>query len=225
MTDFLFKHSSYFIISPLYDVDIHKPYLFMVEGIDGAGKTTFAKELQKAFNIANIPCQTVHEPFDPLKLPANPTAKDFQKDREEHYKQHPLDNKTWLISDRSIWSTLAYNDCSFELTRSMERWYEETFKHYNKVLFYLSASEPVTIARLKERGEMEEIEKDRRYQLEVKNKYKELISGEEVHVDVRAIVNTTYTYPLYGKPSPLKKHNYLDTDFTEEEIKEALGNE
>ena len=206
-------------------MDIRDPYLFMVEGVDGVGKTTFCNELQKAFNIANIPCKTVHEPFDPLKLPAKPTAKDFQKDREEHYRQHPLDNKTWLISDRSVWSTLAYNDCPPEFIRGIERWYEETFKHYNKVLFYLSASEPVTIARLKERGEMEDIEKDRRYQLAVKNKYKELISGEELHVDVRAVVNTTYTYPLSDKPSLLKQHNYLDTDFTEEEIKKALGNE
>ena len=223
MTDFLFKHSSYYFISPLYDIDVNAPFYFMVEGVDGVGKTTFCESLQTTFNTLGIPCQTVHEPFEPANIPPRPTAQDFQNDREKYYEEHPLDNKTWLISDRSVWSTLAYNKCSDQFTRDAERWYETTFEHYNKVLFYLTASEKAIVTRLEKRGNMEPIEEDRAYQLKVKKKFKELVNNEELHVDVRAIINMTYSYPLSDKPSLLKKHKYLDTNFTPEEIEEALN--
>ena len=225
-TDFLFKHSSYSIISPLYDVDIHAPYYFMVEGIDGVGKSTFCESLRQCLNISGVPSVTYHEPFDEFPLPDNPTAEDFQRNREEFYRTHRPDGQRWIISDRSLWSTVAYNDCSNKLIKDMERWYEdpEYLGNYNKVLFYLTARENVTIERLKQRGNIEPIERDRKYQLAVKKKYQEIMSDEVFHLDVRMIVNTTYNYPLSDTPSLLKQHHYLDTNFTEEEIRNALYN-
>lgn len=223
--DFLFKHSSYFIISPLFDVSVDKPYYFMVEGIDGTGKSTFCNALKETLNVCGVPSVLYHEPFPEYPLPEHPTAEDFQKNREEFYRNNRPDGKRWIISDRSLWSTAAYNECSPELIKSMERWYEDPkyLGDYNKVLFYLCARENVTIERLKKRGNIEPIERDRRYQLNVKQKYQELISDETFHVDVRCVVNTTYSYPLYPTPSLLKQHHYLDTNFTEEEIKNALS--
>lgn len=73
----------------------------VVEGIDGSGKTTFAKKLAKKVNGLYT-----HLPTKPCKI-----YQDFILDREEHYNnviKPALDNGISVICDRYNYSTHAY---------------------------------------------------------------------------------------------------------------------
>ena len=57
-------------------------WYIMVEGADGAGKSSIAKLFEATIRKSGAPVSLYHEPFYPQSLPAKPTAEDYQLDRE-----------------------------------------------------------------------------------------------------------------------------------------------
>ena len=208
-TDFLFAYASAFSINHWYGLDLSKPFYFAVEGIDGVGKSTFTNYLEDALKHSPVKYIRVREPFEPDKLPQHPTALDFCNDRFNYYTNHRPDPDTWILSDRSLLSTLAYNRCSNSLIRSMVRWWDSPrgLGDYNKVLFYLETKERIILRRLKQRGEILPIEADRRYQRQVSYNYTQLIHEETIPFDIVVRVNSGYRYPLTKNP-PIARTNY-----------------
>lgn len=97
-----------------------RPKFIVLEGIDGSGTTTQARRL-----CADIGAVFTCEPTDmktgalirkslsasdPYRVGDEALALLFAADRQEHLKwiQHLLDDGTPVVSDRYMWSTLAY---------------------------------------------------------------------------------------------------------------------
>ena len=63
------------------------------------------------------------------------------------------DEKSWIVSDRSLFSTLAYNPCSGEVVKRMGGFLENPayFGSYNKALIVLLPDEETLLKRLSNR--------------------------------------------------------------------------
>lgn len=157
--------------------DDNKAWYILVEGIDGVGKTTFAKLLADNIRKTGFLCREVKEPY--FSDTVHKTSEDFQKDREEGMRSLFLKPREWIVSDRSVFSTLAYNYPSdFDIENMRKWWMEGDPSHFNKALIYLSAPEKKVLKRLKDREKStglkrEEIEANRLFQRTVKKKYME----------------------------------------------------
>ena len=164
------------------------PWYVMVEGADGAGKSTFAEALKDEIRKEGEPCLLYHEPFYPKAL-LEPKAEDYQLDRERWYSCHVPDEKSWIVSDRSLFSTLAYNPCSGEVAKRMGEWLENPayFGSYNKALIVLLPDEETLLKRLSNRQNegipLDALELDRAYQRKVAQKYAELLENPPYDLD------------------------------------------
>jgi thymidylate kinase len=166
-----------------------RPWYVMIEGVDGVGKSTFAEALREECGECGITAKLVHEPFYPTALPEKPEAENFQLDRERYYSSHQPDDKTWVISDRSLFSTLAYNPCTPSDLKRMAEWLENPayFGSYNKALVLLSANEETLQERLKKRQNegipLDALEIDRQYQSKVAQKYLDMAYNQPLPLD------------------------------------------
>ena len=166
-----------------------RPWYVMIEGVDGVGKSTFAEALREEIGEAGLQAKLVHEPFYPKALPEKPTAENYQLDRERYYASHQPDNKTWVVSDRSLFSTLAYNPWEVSDLMRMAAWLQNPayFASYNKALVLLSANEETLQERLKTRQNegipLDALEIDRQYQSKVAEKYLEMAYNQPLPLD------------------------------------------
>lgn len=166
-----------------------KPWYVMVEGVDGVGKTTFAEALREEIGEAGLQAKLVHEPFYPAALPEKPEAENYQLDRERYYASHQPDDKTWIISDRSLFSTLAYNPWEASDLKRMAAWLQNPayFGSYNKALVLLSANEETLRERLKKRQNdgipLDALEIDRQYQSKVAKEYLDMAYNQPLPLD------------------------------------------
>jgi len=112
--------------------------LIILEGLPGTGKTTLAKKLVKKFRGILIPqiilsSQNIYQKFLPMEK-----EKFFIRNDLKKYKKasQGLKKKKWVIMDRGIFSTLAYNYAFTRLeeinTYKMVRdWYEKNKKIFS----------------------------------------------------------------------------------------------
>lgn len=87
--------------------------LIIVEGRDGVGKTTFAKDLVSALTAAETSVISVREPVDRACLKADAPIKAFAQDRLKQLREvvvPALLSDVVVVSDRSIFSSLAYQN-------------------------------------------------------------------------------------------------------------------
>lgn len=184
--DFLFSPA----ISKIYHKkewsgDNKKPWYFAVEGIDGSGKTYFSNALSNLLTHEKIPFIQVHEPFENLD-PLRSTAKNYQKDREKFYKEFK-DRGKWIVSDRSLLSTLAYQRVPEKEVIQMKKWLhsKEGLGGYNLCLCFMNSTYESAQANLKKRtgGNLEEVEKIEKLQRRALNRYRMAIHREVFDFD------------------------------------------
>lgn len=90
----------------------HKPFLLLVEGPDGVGKTTFCNKLIRVLVDGHgLNAILVREPVDRACLTADDPIAAFAADRAKLYRDVVLpaiSADQVVISDRSFYSSLAY---------------------------------------------------------------------------------------------------------------------
>lgn len=181
-------------------VNLKQPWLIMVEGPDGAGKSPLAKLFEATIKKSGAPVSLYHEPFYPQSLPSKPTGEDYQLDRERFYAAHQPDNRTQIVTDRSLFSTLAYNPCSPAAVRRMSAWLDSPayFGSYNRFLVLLHPDEQTLMDRLEKRQKegipLDALEVDRRFQSEVMEKYLALAKNPPFRVDVTLILKPAHKW-------------------------------
>lgn len=136
--------------------DDNKPWYFAIEGIDGAGKTYFANELETLLRHEKLPYLRVKEPFKEID-PVWASADDFQKDRENYYKDFK-EREKWIISDRSFLSTWAYQNCSEKMETRIKKWIhsKDGLGSWNLCLVFLNSGYDESQRNIEKRGEGKE---------------------------------------------------------------------
>ena len=164
----------------------------VVEGMDGAGKSTLVENLGKAFPQAIV----THEPMEKCH-----TLEEFLEDRKKHWDKAifpALANGKMVICDRFTDSTLAYqtqNDLSSE---EWDALYDSQIKYgRNAVLTIVLVCKPeMALKRIEERGEVDgEWETLERLKREYVT-YRILAVTEPLHI----LIDTTHISALAAAP-------------------------
>lgn len=164
----------------------------VVEGMDGAGKTTLVENLAKAFPQAVI----THEPMKKCH-----TLEEFLKDREGHWEKEimpALALGKMVICDRFTDSTLAYQTQNDLSTDEWTALYNSQIKYgRNAVLTVILVCKPETaLERIKARGEVDgEWETLERLKREYAT-YRILAVTEPLHI----LIDTTHISSLATAP-------------------------
>lgn len=150
----------------------HNPHGFfvVVEGIDGTGKTTLARNIYHRLKNKGFPAIFTFEPTDgpwgkrlrqsfsaPVRLTPEKELEFFLKDRKEHVEKiiHPsLEQKKIVICDRYYFSTMAYQGAR-GLDPEAIRKTNETFAPMPDLVLLLELEPEAAIKRIrKSRGEV-----------------------------------------------------------------------
>jgi len=130
--------------------------LIILEGLPGSGKTTLAKRLSRKLKGVLIPQIILRFPRNYKNFSISKKERFFMKNDLEKYKKasKALKNKQWVIMDRGIFSTLAYN---YALTRlkkgntyeSVLNWYKKYEKNFTapQIIFLLKVSLKTSLRR------------------------------------------------------------------------------
>jgi len=147
----------------------------VVEGSDGSGTTTISRKLVEYLQSIGKPTTWTHEPSDlPIgllirqvltgrqaQMPEGSMPFLFVADRMHLLTNDigpALDAGTWVVSDRSYWSTLAYQGLSFPIS-----WLTDLHKYIPvlaDLLILLDCPISVAKARWMKRGDPERYEKE-----------------------------------------------------------------
>lgn len=123
--------------------------LIILEGLPGAGKTTFARKLARKFKGILIPQIIMKFPQNYINFPGGKKERFFMKNDLEKYKKASgaLKRKKIAIMDRGVFSTLAYNYAStqFKKTNIYEKilnWYKKNKNTFElpQIIFLLETS-------------------------------------------------------------------------------------
>lgn len=152
--------------------------LIAIEGIDGSGKTTQAKELVKMLNMRGINASVSKEPTDEVigqfirekilsgNMKINPLALQylFNADRVMHMEkiERLLEKGMVIVMDRYFWSSVAYAMSDME---KPQEWYYTAFSilsFYHQFLlpditFFLEISPEKALQRIKKSEKHSEI--------------------------------------------------------------------
>lgn len=164
----------------------------VVEGMDGAGKTTLVENLAKAFPQAVI----THEPMGKCH-----TLEEFLKDREKHWEKvifPALASGKMVICDRFTDSTLAYQTQNDLSSDEWDALYNSQIKYgKSAVLTIVLVCKPETaLERIEKRGEVNgEWETLERLKREYAT-YRILAVTEPLHI----LIDTTHISPLSMAP-------------------------
>lgn len=179
-----------------------KNSLFIViEGIDGSGKTTLAKNLTETLNSYQIPTQYFHEPthFEhgnkirkflqgELKLSKKELIDLFLLDRESSVKKNivpSLQNGSCVILDRYLYSMAAYQgDETYSPFQILEMNLQKNFP-LPDLLFFLNIPVQVALLRIQRRGKKQEIF-DSTAQLEIiLQNYTKILPPNTIYLDAQ----------------------------------------
>lgn len=165
-----------------FDLELRKSSytgkLIVVEGIDGAGKTTQAKEVVKRLNKEGINAAYTKEPTDQVigqfirekilsgNMEINPLALQylFNADRVMHMEkiEKLLEKGMIIVMDRYFWSSVAYGLADLE---EVTDWYLTAFSvlsFYHQFILpdmslFLKVSPEIALQRIKGSGKHSEI--------------------------------------------------------------------
>jgi len=144
---------------------LRKGLLVAVEGIDGSGKTSVVRELEKRLKELKIRVETVREPSDgPIgefirkylnrefgsEWDKKVEALLFAADRAWYFSEVGLPEGDVVLMDRSLYSSLAYQ----AETKEDEAWISEINKFVPKphLSFFLDVRPEICISRIMRSG-------------------------------------------------------------------------
>lgn len=139
-----------------------KRHIFLVlEGVDGTGKTTIARRISNAIGGQYI--KSPPEPFAGIKQhvleTATPTARFTYflcSNIELSSLAESLMDRTHVVTDRYIWSTLAYHAAIENISPSRLKYLVAPFQKFlimPDFVVYLTVSREVQLARVKDRSD------------------------------------------------------------------------
>ncbi len=208
-----------------FDLEFRKnPYkgkIVVVEGTDGAGKTTQAKALVKKLNLSNIPASYTKEPTDDIigqfirekvlsgEFVINPLALQylFNADRIMHMEkiEKLLQKGMVIVMDRYFWSAIAYAMADMEaipdwsmVAFSILSFYHQSFAPDYTFLLEISPEEAMK-------------------RIQASGKHKEIYDTKE------KLLKTTKAYEYLKKEFP-DMITIVSGDRSQEEITEELFN-
>lgn len=171
--------------------------LIVIEGIDGAGKTTQAKELVKRLNKSGYNASYSKEPTEDIigqfirekvlagqvKLPPLALQYLFNADRVMHMEkiEKLLQKGMTIIMDRYFWSSVAYAMSDIE---KPQNWYYTAFSilsFYHQFLlpnatFFLNITPQAALERIKKSGKHTEIYDNETYIKRIDKNYRQLMN-------------------------------------------------
>ncbi len=177
---------------------IKKGVLIVIEGIDGAGKTTQAKMLLDKLVKTGIDTVYFREPSDsqwgqeikekaaePDSLSPDEELELFQKDRKENVKRNlkpALQAKRVVILDRYYFSTMAYQGA-----RGIDPgWIQETNEQFAAIpdLVFILDIEPATgLRRIESRKRKDELFEQEARLIKVREIFKGIQGDNIFHID------------------------------------------
>ena len=168
---------------------VYKNFI-VIEGMDGAGKSTLAKSLGEDFKNSLV----THEPMEECH-----SLEEFLKDRDKHWKEviePALKEGQTVICDRFMDSTLVYQTAMGQ-SLSSSQW-DAIFKSYKKygheaVLTIALVCDPDTATeRIKSRGEINPAYENKEALQRQFNAFSALALASPLHT----LVDTTSIAPL-----------------------------
>jgi len=179
----------------------HNPrgFFIVVEGIDGTGKTTLARNIYNRLKNKGFPAILTFEPTDgpwgrmlrrsfsaPGRLTPEEELELFLKDRKEHVKKiirPSLEQEKIVVCDRYYFSTMAYQG-AIGLDPEAIRKTNETFAPMPDLVLLLELDPEAAIKRIKEsRGEVPDNFEQLEYLKKVAGVFKNLSDPFVVHID------------------------------------------
>lgn len=183
-----------------FDLEFRKnPYkgkLIVIEGIDGAGKTTQAKEVVKMLNKQGVNASYTKEPTDQVigqfirenilsgKMQVNQIAEQylFNADRAMHMEKIEalLEKGMVIVMDRYFWSSVAY---AMSNMGGVMDWYLVAYSilsFYHQFLlpdftFFLEVDYQVALKRIEQSGKHKEIYDNIEKLPKIQNNYEKLM--------------------------------------------------
>lgn len=166
---------------------------WVLEGLDGAGTTTQLKNLEeymqsKGQSVFRTAEPTIYESgllirrvlSGAFKVPQSTVAHLFAADRDNHLNNPEygirahIANGDTVISDRYIFSSLAYQSIGFDFDRVMEL--NSTFP-FPELVLYVDTPVEDCISRINSRGMEKEIYEKLEYQRQVRDNYERIFSS------------------------------------------------
>ena len=165
---------------------------WVLEGLDGAGTTTQLKNLEKALTEKGLKVHCTCEPTKyetgkflrqvlsgEIKVPQSTVAYLFAADRDNHLNNPEygilshISNGEIVISDRYLFSSLAYQSIGFDYSRVVELNSQFPYPEY---VIYIDTPVVDCISRIDSRGQAKEIYEKSEYQKKVHENYEKIFS-------------------------------------------------
>ena len=165
---------------------------WVLEGLDGAGTTTQLKNLEKALTEKGLKVHCTCEPTKyetgkflrqvlsgEIKVPQSTVAYLFAADRDNHLNNPEygilshISNGEIVISDRYLFSSLAYQSIGFDYSRVVELNSQFPYPEY---VIYIDTPVIDCISRIDSRGQAKEIYEKSEYQKKVHENYEKIFS-------------------------------------------------
>ena len=150
----------------------HQPYFIVLEGLDGVGTTTLAEMLSRALEARDLRVRLTAEPTDgafgsllrrhirrQVTLDAHAASLVFTADRADHLGsviRPALERGRWVVSDRYLLSTLAYQGAGGVAPDAILA--ASSGFDVPDVTFFLDAPDDVRAQRMSGRGRVDRYE-------------------------------------------------------------------
>lgn len=177
--------------------NMQKPLFVVFEGLDGAGTTTQLNILSDWLKNINIPCETTKEPTNgPIgaiirqvidkrtEMDATALALAFASDRLDHLKnpangiEHSLDEGAWVLCDRYLFSSLAYQTAAGIDTD----WLIDINKHARTpdVTIFIDTDPGVCVDRINRRSTHDELYHDENHLRQTLRVYRRIVASQKL---------------------------------------------
>ena len=179
-------------------MEIKKGILIVIEGIDGAGKTTQAEMLLDSLREVGIDAVYFREPSDSRwgrEIKEKAAVQDslspeeelelFQEDRRENVEKNlkpALEKKQVVILDRYYFSTMAYQGAR-GIDPEWIRRNNEAFAVKPDLVFVLDVKPKSGLRRIEDRKRKDELFEQEEYLVKVRGIFKGLRGKSFIHID------------------------------------------
>ncbi len=177
---------------------VHKGFLIVFEGIDGAGKSTQADVLmktlrEKGFNVVYFRepsegkwgCEIKRKAAHPDSLSPEEELELFLKDRKENVEKNlkpALKEKKIVILDRYYFSTIAYQGAK-GIDRVRIKKMNEKFVVEPDLVFFLDVNPQDGLDRIKNRRKKDKLFERAEYLVRVREIFRSFQGEKFIHID------------------------------------------